>query len=401
MIRGIIQVFTTGLRHRSWRGGVRVGLLVLVGIAPVIHADLRAELRTRKVGPGIDYFNQAIPEAPWSINVVTVDRQQADLDFTATLAGGAVQGLEILSEQLKAIPRNLGIPVVAVNGDFYQTEHERCPGDPRGLEILRGELISAPNGSASFWIGYDGKPQMTGVASRFRATWPTGDSIPLGLNEDRGDAEAVLYTPRFGGATRTSGGRELLLESETAGAAPSLQAGQVYTLRIRQSREGGNSRIPPGTVILSIGPDLQNRIPDAQPGARIKISTTTIPDLKGAKTALSGGPILIQDGKVQRVTSNKAGERHPRTAFGWNDRQYFFVQVDGRQSGFSVGMTLRELAQYMAKLGCEQAMNFDGGGSSTLWLSGRVMNRPCYGYERPIANGLAVIRKEKPNPASE
>jgi subtilisin family serine protease len=64
-------------------------------------------------------------------------------------------------------------------------------------------------------------------------------------------------------------------------------------------------------------------------------------------------PILAQGGKAQRVTSNKAGERHPRTAFGWNERHFFFVQVDGRQPELSIGMTLRELADYMVRLGCE------------------------------------------------
>ena len=86
-------------------------------------------------------------------------------------------------------------------------------------------------------------------------------------------------------------------------------------------------------------------------------------------------------------------ERHPRTAFGWNKQWYFLVQVDGRQRDLSVGMTLDELSAWLVKLGCEEALNLDGGGSSSLWFEGRVRNSPCDGYERNIANSLLVVRK--------
>lgn len=89
--------------------------------------------------------------------------------------------------------------------------------------------------------------------------------------------------------------------------------------------------------------------------------------------------------------------RHPRSAIGWNDRWLYLVEVDGRQGGLSVGMTFPELAAYLVRLGCREAVNLDGGGSSTLWLLGRVMNSPSDGMERPVANGLVVIQKERPS----
>jgi exopolysaccharide biosynthesis protein len=78
---------------------------------------------------------------------------------------------------------------------------------------------------------------------------------------------------------------------------------------------------------------------------------------------------------------------------GWSKDHYFLVEVDGRQSNISVGMTFPELADYLVKLGCEEAMNFDGGGSSTLWALGMVRNSPSEGDERPSANALVVIRR--------
>jgi len=56
-------------------------------------------------------------------------------------------------------------------------------------------------------------------------------------------------------------------------------------------------------------------------------------------------------------------------------------------------MTFSEFAEYLRKLGCEQAMNLDGGGSATLWVMGNVMNSPSEGQERPGANSLVVVRK--------
>jgi exopolysaccharide biosynthesis protein len=73
----------------------------------------------------------------------------------------------------------------------------------------------------------------------------------------------------------------------------------------------------------------------------------------------------------------------------------FLVEVDGRQKKLSVGMTLDELAKFLRKLGCDEAMNFDGGGSATLWYDGQVRNSPCDRMQREIANCLVIVRKER------
>ena len=85
----------------------------------------------------------------------------------------------------------------------------------------------------------------------------------------------------------------------------------------------------------------------------------------------------------------------PRTALGWNKHYLYLVEVDGRQLDLSLGMTFPQLAKYMLGLGCEQAMNLDGGGSATLWAFGAVKNSPSEGQERPAPNALVVVN---PNP---
>jgi len=102
----------------------------------------------------------------------------------------------------------------------------------------------------------------------------------------------------------------------------------------------------------------------------------------------SGHEYPVKDGQPTQFQSSDA--RHPRSAIGWNTQFFFLVQVDGRQRGLSVGMSLAELAAHFARLGCTDALNLDGGGSSTLWARGQVMNTPCEGSERPMGNALII-----------
>jgi exopolysaccharide biosynthesis protein len=155
--------------------------------------------------------------------------------------------------------------------------------------------------------------------------------------------------------------------------------------------------------VLSLSPQLLTALNDVKPDSKLQISTATTPDLKGVKAALGGGPALIKDGKpfadfdppagISRDWSQRSKyERHPRSAMGWSKTHVYLVTVDGRQPGLSMGMKLAELAAYMVKLGCTDAINLDGGKSAQLWLNGRIVNSPCQN-EDTVANSLLVIRK--------
>ena len=288
-----------------------------------------------------------------------------------------------VSEQIKSLPPDWGRPVAAVNGDFYHNS-KNYPGDPDGLQIARGELVSAPVATrACFWIDASGNPHRGEVQPLFKVIWPDGSSTPIGLNEERGEVAAVLYTSAIDDSTRTSGGLELVLQQGGTGAGQKLQVGQSHTLRVTQWNSTGNSPMQHGWLVLSLGPKILAGIPKISLGATVTFSTATQPELTGVKTGVGGGPTLV-------------AARHPRTAIGWNNRFIFLVEVDGRQPGLSVGMTFSELAEQMIKLGCDEAINLDGGGSATCWFLGNVMNSPSEGQERPGANSLVVLQKPKP-----
>ena len=340
--------------------------------------------------PGYQYIHDLVPKVPWSIHVVKIDRSRADFQLDSALGGGTVQALNTLSEMVEALPPAIGQPIAAVNGDFF----EIVPGflgDPRGLQITHGELTSAPDGDYScFWVDAGGDPHLTNVAANFRVSWPDHRTLELGLNRARGKDEAVLYTAVVGPATRINSGIELVLERNGHDPWLPLRVGQETKARVREVRPTCQTPLDRNVMVLSVGPSLTSLVGGTPPGTVLTISTATAPSLTGARMGLGGGPALLHQGKTRPWSAIQV--RHPRTAVGWNATHLFLVVVDGRQR-FSVGMTHPELAEYMRKLGCTEALNLDGGGSVTLWLRGRIVNSPSGGQERPAANALVLVQK--------
>jgi len=349
---------------------------------------------TNQLRRGFSYFHEDIPQGPWSVHVVKVDRLNPAFEFHTTLAKSNHFGLTTLSEQIKTLPTSLGKPVAAINGDYYSNSGPYT-GDPKGLQIMRGELISGPCDWTCFWIDASGNPQMTNVVPRFEIIWLNGEKTPFTLNEERASGSVVLYTTAVGSSTHTSGGMEMVLECDGTGPWLPLQASQKYSARVKEIRKKGDTPLMAQTAVLSFSPQSLARIPhlsQVSTGSTCTISTTTLPALAGVKTAIGGGPALLRNGKP--TPRKETNVRHPRTAIGWNADYLFLVEVDGRQINVSVGMTFQELADYMIKLGCHEAMSMDGGGSATFWAYGQIMNNPSEGRERGMANSLVLIRKD-------
>src|SRR5262249_7034315 len=172
-------------------------------------------------------------------------------------------------------------------------------GDPRGIQITHGELISGPNGKTAFWVDPEGNPHIGNVIPQFEVTWPDGSNTPFGLNEERHSNDAILYTSRIGPSTRTSGGREIILVRNQENDWLPLRAGKTYRAEVREVRESGNARLSTDIMVLSIGPTFLARVPRVKAGAVLEISTATSPGLEGVQVALGGGPVLLHGGRVQ------------------------------------------------------------------------------------------------------
>lgn len=126
-------------------------------------------------------------------------------------------------------------------------------------------------------------------------------------------------------------------------------------------------------------------------------------------STLASGHLLLYQGKGVLLRSSGMGfvvDKHPRSAIALTSRgTVLFVTVDGRHPGYAGGMNLIELRHFLQQLGCTDALNLDGGGSSTLWAKGfnvsGVANYPCDNHkfdhegERKVANALVVVRRGK------
>ena len=126
-------------------------------------------------------------------------------------------------------------------------------------------------------------------------------------------------------------------------------------------------------------------------------------------STLASGHLLLNRGKVVSLRSSSMGfivKKHPRTAIALTSRgTVLFVTVDGRHPGYAGGMNLIELRHFLQQLGCTDALNLDGGGSTTLWAKGYntngIANYPCdnrkfdHDGERKVANAVVVMKRGK------
>jgi hypothetical protein len=349
--------------------------------------------------PGVSYGHLAKAQGPLSIHVLKFDYHRPELKLATSLGQGTIFGLASVRKEMAALPAAAGQPLAAVNGDFFVMKKDPYQGDPRGLQLLNGELVSSPDKGPCFWMDPAGGPRVAVVRSHCKVLWPHGTETPIRINEPPGPEGAVLLTPRLGASTRATNGLELVLEARSHGPWLPLQANQTYSARVREVRTNGNTALSPEIMVLSLGPRLATQFSSIQVGATLKIMTALTPDLKGVQTAIGGGPALVARGQsLYRNVKGKAAarsiDRNPRTAIGWNKTDFFFVVVDGRQKDLSIGVGFPELADIMLEVGCQEALNLDGGGSSTLWLKGNVVNHPSEkGVERNVANALVLLRK--------
>jgi hypothetical protein len=173
--------------------------------------------------------------------------------------------------------------------------------------------------------------------------------------------------------------------------------------RVVSVDSGAATPLGPLAFVVTVGPGAPRaeraRWAALRPGAVGEFALGLFP--VQPREAVGGHPVLLRRGAVTADVDTAGTEAfrgvNPRTAVGVAaDGALLFVTVDGRQPGHSEGTTLRETAELLRALGAVEALNLDGGGSTTMVVRGpggrlRVMNRPSDATgERPVANALAL-----------
>ena len=342
--------------------------------------------------------------------VAEMSRHEASLHFEVMLANGQVLGKEtVRSMANRRTQRGDRRVLVAVNGGFGVL------GDMRGyggvlenLHIQDGELITQPTDTeACFGVTESGEFLSTPV--QMKASLQIGaHTLPLEcVNQRRLDGgQVTLYTPRLGESTRTNRrrGSEVIL----SGLPLPLMPDYTHSYRVEKVSRDGNSTIPQDGAVLWINTRLKNpSVSQFNTGADGTLTLTlSPPEWNQVRHAIGGRLRLLKGGKINETIAemHHAEKRHtpgkrasvlnlshePRTALGYNADKLFLVVADGRQPKYSTGLTLYELASILIELGATEAINLDGGSSSTFVVDGEVINKPSGQQERDVLNAVFI-----------
>lgn len=343
--------------------------------------DTQTRYKNYKISPvnkGIIHIQlvKYINSTPVKINVVEINRKvNPDLVLTPKLAS-ADSNLK-QKATIKTIANNNN-SIVAINGTYFKPEN----GVPLGTLMIDRKLYTGPI--------YD-RVAMGISANDYKmarltlnANVKTEHSVIKidNINQPRMlSTYTLLYTKDWG---------KISPPAPKYGASVLVQNDRVIKITT------ASIEIPQGGYVISAPKD---KIAALQVGEKLELDIKTNPNWGEVEHIISGGPYLVKEGNTYvDVKEQKLGSvngKNPRTAIGYTvDGNLILVTVDGREKN-SVGMTLFELARFMKELGCVNAMNLDGGGSSVMYINGKVVNSPAQTGGIAISNALTISSVQK------
>jgi hypothetical protein len=399
-----------------WKMMLRcAALAVLTSAASAQSGDT---VVARELAPGVSYRQFVDAAGPFVMSLVRVDLGRADLELRVLRAHDQLRGREKTTEMVRRAQAAGDIEIVAaVNGDFFNVQN----GENENNQVIAGEWWKGLKVTDSPYDTYDNihvqfALDATGrrpAIDRFivdATAWAGNTALPIinvNLNPSGQPEGTALYTARFGATAPRDTAR---VTAEAALLAAGRRGDTLLYVRQGPVSAISGSAIPVnGAILAAYGMGLRtSEVQALAEGDTVKVLLTTLPrlpDRRAPSLLIGGWPRIVRDGDivaldartVEGTISRNAEMRHPRTAIGFSrdSATLYLLTVDGR-SERSVGMTLVELATLMRRLGAWQAMNFDGGGSTTMVIVGEIVNRPTDASgEREVGNVLAVVRRKR------
>ena len=263
--------------------------------------------------------------------------------------------------------------IVAINGGYFKPQ----TGVPLGTLMINKKVYTGPIYDRVAMGIFDNGFDMARVQLKASVNTNLGGLKIDNINQPRMlSTHTIVYTPDWGEYSPPCPkyGMQIVVEDSKI---------------VRTSY--GSNRIPKnGFVIVGAERNL-NIIKNAK---KAKLDVKINPEWRDVNHIISGGPYLIKNGDIfvdmtaQKL--NSIGGRNPRTAIGYTrDNHLIMLTADGRE-GSSIGLTLVELANLMKELGCVNAMNLDGGGSTVMYVKGQVVNKPAETGGIPLSHTLMV-----------
>lgn len=369
-------------------------------------------LREQVVRPGVARRFIYASSGPWAIHVLDVDLGCYGL-VAVKGATGAI-GREKTSTMLRSLARSRAV-LGGVNADFFLFAP---PGVPSGALITDGQVVTGPSSSPVLAVTVEGVPLIT-TLHIVGSVVVHGEKFELNAWNRAAPAGLALFDDAWGPKTDTATSaievvlenrnpsRVILIDTLTA-SVPIPKRGAV----LFAGRNAPDS-VRAALLRLMVGDTIRADVrlaPRHPPEVIARFPSAAMPP----RQAVGGRPVLVRDSVVASEVDTQGGPgfattRHPRTAVGisgagrttqdYAGRRVLLVVVDGRQAPYSDGMTLRELANLMLALGARNAINLDGGGSTTMVYADpdsagtlRVANRPSDAQgERAVGDALAIV----------
>lgn len=266
--------------------------------------------------------------------------------------------------------------IVAINGGFFKPQ----TGVPLGTLMIDKKIYTGPIydrvALGIFENGYDvGRVQLDAKITGNNETIKIDN-----INQPRMLSSYILaYTRDWG---------------EYAPVSPQYGV-QLQVVGNKITSASANPLSIPENGYVIVGP--KSKLSKLFGAKEVDIQINTNPKWENVKHIISGGPYLVKDNQIFiDITAQKLqsiGGRNPRTAIGYTkENDLILVTADGRE-GSSIGLTLAELANLMKSLGCTNAINLDGGGSTVMYVNGQIVNRPHQPGGIALSNALVIAKK--------
>ncbi|MFC5401328.1 phosphodiester glycosidase family protein [Cohnella soli] len=355
------------------------------------------DMRQTELAPGAAYtwYDMKTDRGLEKAHFVEFDPKNPNLELQAGTKSGKVYGMQGVT-QMAAYSDKPGNRVIAgINGDFYDLTGYST-GVPSGLFMDGGRILNSSVSSYAFGLKNDGT-SIYGSPMLMKTITINGTTSNLThINRYRENNQLVLYTTDYYTSTKTTDlGDEVILDILDG----EVKSGQTMHLKVAQIRKDqGNAPLTSGQVVLSASGTARSILSQLQVNDVITAIFALDNAWQDVKVAIGGQGPLIKDGVVQTNVGPEGV--HPRTAIGTKaDGSIVMFEIDGRAPGFSEGVETVELGKILNDLGVINAMNLDGGGSSTFVAklpgesSVKMLNQGSDGGERQTGNGLLLVNK--------
>lgn len=401
----------------GWR--VRVGSFEAQADATAERTRLRAAGHTGAV-TYTGWDGESTDRGPWRVDVLTIDPSV----FRGSL--DASYGPDLENRETTSALANAAGATAAVNGGFFVLDPRfGAPGDPAGVGMYDGRLLSEPvSGRPALVVQADGRRnQVTRltwqgqvVSGRSSLTLNGVNRVP-GLIRNCGGSEGDSPTSLpLHDATCTNPDQLIAFTSDYGPVTPrgeGVEAVLGADHRVVEVRPSRGGPLPAGgSSIQATGRHVAALKALARPGVRLHITTALRSDegreipASRRTNVINAGPELVRDGQlhVTPATDGMVHDGDPSWYYGWvhkrNPRtlagtdaaaRTVFITADGRGTD-SLGLSITEAAAVAQSLGLHDAVNLDGGGSTTMVANGSVINAPSDAAgERPVGDALLIL----------